>query len=94
MVRFIRIPLTRRAIENPNVKQLVSWAKRENILQRMSPREAQMDPLAISIATIERLTALYKASLERWKFRNPPAPGNLSEIVRNSLNSILNPEEH
>lgn len=68
-LRLKRIPLKPRPIENPDDAQLVIWALRENILQRLSPKEADLPPDRISVTTMIRLKALYSASVQRWKLR-------------------------
>lgn len=65
----LRIRLRPRPVEKPDTTQLVFWALREGILQRMSPTEAHLPAERISFATIMRLSVLYKASVERWKQR-------------------------
>lgn len=65
--RVHRIPLRPRAIEQPSLEQLVFWSLREGILQRLSPDEANLPPDYISSSTLNRLTSLYGASLERWR---------------------------
>lgn len=61
-----RIPLQPIPIDQPNDTQLVLWSLREGILQRLSPHEADLPPHRISIITMNRLRALYKASIQRW----------------------------
>lgn len=68
-LRLKRIPLKPRPIENPNDAQLVFWALRESILQRLSPEEADLPPNRIRFTTMNRLRALYSASVQRWKLR-------------------------
>lgn len=54
---------------NPDQNQLVFWSLREGILQRLSPHEAKLPADRISFNTMSRISALYKASLERWNAR-------------------------
>lgn len=66
---FQRIRLRPRANLNPNDAQLVFWALREGILQRLSPEECNLPAGKISLKTFGRLRALYQASIERFNQR-------------------------
>lgn len=65
--RILRIPLRRRAIENPNDSQLVFWARTEGALQKLSPSEVDFPMEKISPITIIKLRKLYTLCLEKWK---------------------------
>jgi hypothetical protein len=92
--RRIRIPLRQRAVENPSERQLVFWALRENILQRLAPHEAMLPPVRISFNTLMRLRTLYNASVERWRAKEAaeraarPPTKPLAELLADALAAL------
>lgn len=66
---FQRIHLRPRANLNPSDAQLVFWALREGILQRLSPEECNLPAGKVSLKTMERLRKIYQASIERFNQR-------------------------
>ena len=67
--KVLRLPLRKGPIKNPDDDQLVFWALREQILQKISPKEAHLPPDRISVLTMSRLKTLYDASVQRFELR-------------------------
>lgn len=65
-LRIRRINLDPCPIHHPSDQQIALWSLREGILQRLAPSEALRPPDRISFTTMQRLRALYRASVERW----------------------------
>jgi hypothetical protein len=87
----LRIPLRRRAVEQPTDEQLLQWARKRDVLKRLSPKEASLPLARISTLTMTRLRQIYAASLEKWKAKEAlelasrPPSEPLAAILAKSL---------